>query len=152
MSDEQSNSGGIPVERDGFAGDRKNSRSGESSRSRKRGAGADFSGFADDLLELQQGVLHAGIELVSAGLDTATNVSRNTVDRAFARDLRNPGDLLRNVGKDADALARDVVDGTRDVPRRMSDAFYNTVRPAAQRRDRGERWRRAQGGQGSNEG
>lgn len=100
-------------------------------------------GFLDEVLELQQGILHAGIEAASTGLDTATRVTRNTVDRAFARDFRDPGDLVRNLGKDADETVRDVMDGMRDGPRRMHDGFYDKVRASSRTRDRGERHRRA---------
>lgn len=101
-------------------------------------------GLFKDVIELQQGILHAGIEAASTGLDTATRVTRNTVDRAFQRDFRDPGDVLRNLGKDADETARDVLDGLRDGPRRMHDGFYEKVKPSSRTRDRGERHRRAQ--------
>jgi hypothetical protein len=100
--------------------------------------------FLSEVMELQQGILHAGIEAASTGIDTATRVTRNTVDRAFSRDFRDPGDVLRNLGKDADETARDVIDGLRDGPRRMHDGFYDKVRASNRTRDRGERHRRAQ--------
>lgn len=97
----------------------------------------------DEVMEVQQGILHAGIELASTGMDTATRVGRNTVDRAFSRDYRDPGDLVRNLGRDAEHTVRDVLDGVRDVPRRMQDGFYDAVRPSKRSTDRGERSRRA---------
>jgi len=101
-------------------------------------------GMLDDLLELEQGLLHAGIEAASATLDTATRVTRNTVDRAFAKDLRDPGDIIRNLGSDTDETMREVLDGMRDVPRRMNDGFYEAVRDSSRGQARGERQRRAQ--------
>ncbi len=115
-------------------------RSGGRSSSEARRA----EGLFKDVIELQQGILHAGIEAASTGLDTATRVTRNTVDRAFQRDFRDPGDVLRNLGKDADETARDMLDGLRDGPRRMHDGFYEKVKPSSRTRDRGERHRRAQ--------
>lgn len=115
-------------------------------RRRESGAGRELrraEGLFNEVLELQQGILHAGIEAASTGLDTATRVARNTVDRAFQRDFRDPGDLLRNLGKDADETARDVLDGLRDGPRRMHDGFYDKVKPSSRTRERGERHRRA---------
>ena len=97
----------------------------------------------DEVLELQQGVLRAGVEVAGATLDTATRVARNSVDRAFSQDFRHPGDLVRNVGRDTEDTVRDVIDGMRDVPRRMNDGFYDVVRPASRVKDRGERHRRA---------
>lgn len=123
-------------------------RSNRRGRHGRRTGGGDTrraEGLLDEIMELQQGVLHATIEAASSGIDTATRVTRNTVDRAFAKDYRDPGDLLRNVGKDADETARDVLDGLRDGPRRMHDGFYDAVRASSRSRDRGERHRRAQG-------
>lgn len=97
----------------------------------------------DEVMELQQGVLHAGIEFASTGLDTATRVGRNTVDRAFSKDYRDPGDIVRNLGGDAEHTVRDILDGVRDMPRRMQDGFYDAVRPSPRSNDRGERSRRA---------
>ncbi|MCK6507537.1 hypothetical protein L6R53_29920, partial [Myxococcota bacterium] len=86
--------------------------------------------FLSEVMELQQGILHAGIEAASTGIDTATRVTRNTVDRAFSRDFRDPGDVLRNLGKDADETARDVLDGheinevRRDLGRNGADVVW----------------------------
>lgn len=101
-------------------------------------------GLVGEVLDLQQGLLYAGIEAASAALDTGTTVTRNSIDRAFSRDFRDPGDLVRNVGRDAEETVRDVLEGVRGTPRRMHDGFYDAVREPADRRDRGERWRRAQ--------
>lgn len=134
------------VERQGSARPRQQGRR-ERRADREDGGRGDTrraENFLSEVMELQQGILHAGIEAASTGVDTATRVTRNTVDRAFARDLRDPGDVLRNLGKDADETMRDVLDGMRDGPRRMHDGFYDKVRASSRTRDRGERHRRAQ--------
>lgn len=101
------------------------------------------SDLRDEAMDLQKGVIYAGIEALAAGVDVASNAARGTVDRAFSRDYRNPGDLVRNVGRDASEVARDAMEDVRDAPRRVTDGFYEAV-PNRRRADRGERHRRAQ--------
>lgn len=132
------------VEREG--GRRRSGEDGQRGRTRGSADVKRAEGLFKDVLEFQQGVLHAGIEAASTGIDTATRVTRNTVDRAFQRDFRDPGDVLRNLGKDVNETARDVLDGMRDGPRRMTDGFYEKVKPSSRARDRGERHRRSQEG------
>ncbi len=101
------------------------------------------SDLRDEAVDLQKGVFYAGIEALAAGVDAASNAARGTVDRAFSRDYRDPGDLVRNIGRDMSEVSRDAIEDARDIPRRVTDGFYEAV-PNRRRSDRGERHRRAQ--------
>ena len=100
-------------------------------------------GIRDEIYDLNRGAAYVGIEGIAAGVDIATRVLRNSVDRAFNQNYRNPGDLLRGVGRDIGDTAHDVIDGVKEVPNRLNDSFYEAV-PRAEQQDRGERYRRAQ--------
>ncbi len=96
----------------------------------------------DEVMELQRGAAYATIEATAATMDIVARVLRGTVDRAFARDYKEPGDVVRGVGRDARDVLQDVLGEVREVPQRMTDSFYEAA-PRGRGEDRGERHRRA---------
>ncbi|MEL6341588.1 MAG: hypothetical protein AAFV53_00550 [Myxococcota bacterium] len=96
-----------------------------------------------DVMDLQRGVLYAGIEAIAATVDTASGVLRNAVDRSLSGRYRQPGDLVRGVGGDLSDAARDVIDGVGQMPDRLNERFYEAVPRRQESPARGERKRRA---------
>ncbi len=116
---------------------------GEGKRTRRRRRNGRNNDMPGDVMNLQKGAMFAGIEAVSAAVDIAASVARSTADRAFSKDYRQPGDVLRGVTRDAGDTVKDAIDQARDVPQRVTDAFYEAV-PKRKSSSRGERYRRAQ--------
>ena len=110
---------------------------------RRRKGRAQASSFRNDVMDMQRGGMYVGIEAAAATMDIVSHLMRNAVDRAFAKDYREPGDLLRGVTRDAGDVLHDAVDEVKDVPDRLNNSFYEAV-PRRPTRDRGERHRRAQ--------
>jgi len=96
--------------------------------------------LTDEVKDLNRGAAFVMAESVALGLNIASRVLRNAVDRAFDEDYSEPGDVVRGLTDEADLAAYDVVDELRRVPRRLDRRFEDAIR--SPRADRGERARR----------
>lgn len=98
----------------------------------------------EEMGDLGRGSIFVGVESAAIALDTVARVLRGAVDRAFDEDYERPGDLVRGVAGEADLAVYDLASELRNVPRRLSHRFDESIR--SPRADRGARDRRERSG------